>query len=125
MAEAKSRDPVEVHPIDTMRAELCFTRLPLLAHEECMQWLVDNCNGKYKGASVCGRLQDHVKEHCIDGDEDACDYARQLGMNPDGWNKKGAIKGVDANEEDDEIIEEEDHNDKDAGRESGSAGHGG
>lgn len=96
-------------PIDTFRAELCFSRLPMLAHSDCMDWLVKDCNGKYKGSGLCKDVNDHCKHHCQHGDENACDYARKLGMDPSGWEryaKDGSVIPAKQDKTDDNAVDD-------------------
>lgn len=67
-------------PISIMRGELCWARIELVGHVDCMKWLVDECTGKSFGTGLCRRVRAHVKEHCMAKDERACDYARLLGI---------------------------------------------
>merc|ERR1719174_915611 len=71
--------PKKLSPIDTMRAELCFVRAPLFAHDPCIDWMVKVCTGKYQGSGPCLKLRRYVKHHCIEGQEESCDHARRLG----------------------------------------------
>lgn len=122
-AAAARRDPDDIHPIDHMRAELCFKRFVLLKHDDCMRWLVRKCMGKYKGAEMCDKLRALLKERCIKGNEEACDFAIKLGMDPSGWQRHGRSEAMDAegNGSGDDIVEDDDG---DGGRDGEHSGRG-
>jgi len=78
------------NPIDKMRGDVCWDREDLIAHEDCMEWLIKKCNsakgdGKEDGKSSkkrCDKLKAYVTEECdaAGDDSQACKYAKELGI---------------------------------------------
>lgn len=77
--EKKSkRKPMD--PIETMRAMMCWGRKNLLEHEDCMGWMVKNCQKETTGEGYCKKLRRYVKSKCKHGTQLGCDYAKKLGI---------------------------------------------
>jgi len=68
------------NPIDKMRGEMCWDREDMLAHEDCMEWMIDKCKNDNGESKKCQKLRDYVMKHCKAGEEVACKYAKELGM---------------------------------------------
>jgi len=81
--EKDEKDKKDVKPMDqieVMRAMMCWGRKNLLDHEDCMSWMVKNCQKETTGEGYCKKLRRYVKSKCKHGDAKGCDYAKQLGI---------------------------------------------
>lgn len=94
LKETDHPDSAWVTPIDLMRAELCFSRAPLVDHNACMTWLTKECDGKYEGTMICNQFLDYLNSLCREGDQQACDSLRKLGheLPKNGGNEPEAVK---------------------------------
>merc|ERR1719253_462550 len=72
--------PSQMGPIEVMRAGLCWSRPTLIDHSKCMEWMVSKCKVKKSGAGFCEKLKLYVSDECKGNHEEACDYAKQLGL---------------------------------------------
>lgn len=80
----KTKEKQMANPIDVMRGELCWGRVKLVGHSDCMNWLVEECTGHSFGTGICKRVEDRVKTKCIDEhDKEACKWAAALGIHID------------------------------------------
>jgi len=82
-AEPKEEKPEKkmTDPISFMRGELCWSREKLIGHAPCMKWLVKECTTTSFGTGLCNRVGKHVKKECEEEkNKEACDYAKQLGI---------------------------------------------
>jgi len=82
-------------PISIMRGELCWARIELVGHVKCMSWLVDECTGHSMGTGLCRRVRAHVKEKCLAKDEQACEYAKLLGMDIEHLDDDKVMEGLE------------------------------
>jgi len=80
----KTKEKQMANPIDVMRGELCWGRVKLVGHNDCMNWLVEECTGHSFGTGICKRVENRVKTKCIDEhDKEACKWAAALGIHID------------------------------------------
>jgi len=66
-----------MNPINTMRAELCIRRKPLLTHKPCMKFMIKECKSKSSGKGYCKKFFHMVL--------DACFRAQEQGSDPNGY----------------------------------------
>jgi len=64
-------------PINTMRAELCIRRKPLLGHKPCMKFMTKQCRKESSGKGYCKKFFHMVL--------DACFRAQEQGSDPEGY----------------------------------------
>lgn len=64
-------------PINTMRAELCIRRKPLLTHKPCMKFMTKQCRKESTGKGYCKKFFHMVL--------DACFRAQEQGEDPNGY----------------------------------------
>eukprot|EP00746_Dinoflagellata_sp_MGD_P160924 gnl/MRDRNA2_/MRDRNA2_87882_c0_seq1.p1 gnl/MRDRNA2_/MRDRNA2_87882_c0~~gnl/MRDRNA2_/MRDRNA2_87882_c0_seq1.p1 ORF type:complete len:584 (+),score=168.77 gnl/MRDRNA2_/MRDRNA2_87882_c0_seq1:155-1906(+) len=80
-----------MNPINTMRAELCIRRKPLLTHKPCMKFMVKECTERSSGKGYCKKFFHMVL--------DACYRAQEQGEDPEGFcelsEKMGSKRDVD------------------------------
>lgn len=66
--------------VEVTRMMLCWGRAKLLEHEQCMNWMVQNCQEETTGSGYCRKLRRYVKAKCKRGNEKGCNYAKDLGI---------------------------------------------
>lgn len=76
-------------PINTMRAELCIRRKPLLTHKPCMKFMIRECKEKSTGKGYCKKFFHMVLDACYRAQEQGedpegyCELSEQLGSSRD------------------------------------------
>lgn len=101
--------------INSMRAQLCWTRVDLWSHKECLKFLGLQCKDGSTGQGVCTQFKEDVEQHCEDdhqGDEDRkvyCQIAKKLGIK---------VAAEEQDQEESEITEAEEEAEDLGGNES-------
>lgn len=77
--EESSKKPM-MDDIEVMRAMMCWGRPKLIEHEDCMNWMVGHCKKETTAEGYCKKLRKYIKSKCKKGQEKACGYATDLGI---------------------------------------------
>jgi len=66
--------------VEVMRMTVCWGRNKLLEHEQCMEWMTQQCKKETTGTGNCRKLARYLKAKCKRGNEKGCHYAEEMGI---------------------------------------------
>lgn len=76
--------------VEVLRVVHCWARPQLIAHVECMEFMIKHCSSESTGQGYCKKFRQYLRRHCKQGSEKACDGAKEMGEDVNDWRRRWA-----------------------------------